>query len=117
MTFTRRRTRVKGTWINEHLPLHPGRSPVYAVDPQLTRTTMDANWPHTALEAEFRRRLADAETDRRAELAAIAARAQPVCDTWICRLPALGNLAPHRAPRAAAGQQSGATGPAAQQPG
>lgn len=39
VTFTRRRTRVKGTWVNEHLPPRPGRQPVYAVDPQLTRTT------------------------------------------------------------------------------
>lgn len=39
VTFTRRRTRVKGTWINEHLPPRPGLGPVYAVDPQLTRTT------------------------------------------------------------------------------
>jgi hypothetical protein len=38
-TFTRRRTRVKGTWVNEHLPLRPGLGSVYAVDPHLTRTT------------------------------------------------------------------------------
>ncbi|MEU8762705.1 hypothetical protein [Streptomyces sp. NPDC048659] len=38
-TFTRRRTRVKGTWINEHLPPRPGPSPIYAVDPRLARTT------------------------------------------------------------------------------
>ncbi|MEU2135239.1 hypothetical protein [Streptomyces sp. NPDC018352] len=43
VTFTRRRTRVKGTWINEHLPPRPGRSPVYAVDPQLAWITTDAN--------------------------------------------------------------------------
>ncbi|WP_331752677.1 hypothetical protein OG440_40410 (plasmid) [Streptomyces sp. NBC_00637] len=42
MTFTRRRTRVKGTWVNEHLPPRPGQTPVYAVDPQLARTTTDA---------------------------------------------------------------------------
>ncbi|MFD8666561.1 hypothetical protein ACFV1U_14310 [Streptomyces microflavus] len=39
VTFTRRRTRVKGTWINEHLPPRPGQRAVYAVDPELTRTT------------------------------------------------------------------------------
>lgn len=42
VTFTRRRTRVKGTWVNEHLPPRPGRTPIYAVDPQLARTTTDA---------------------------------------------------------------------------
>ncbi|MCL3999036.1 hypothetical protein M4438_37060, partial [Streptomyces lavenduligriseus] len=41
VTFTRRRTRVRGTWINEHLPPRPGRAPVYAVDPQLARTAPD----------------------------------------------------------------------------
>ncbi|MEO3976948.1 hypothetical protein AAFN69_24175 [Streptomyces sp. CAU 1734] len=41
VTFTRRRTRVKGTWINEHLPERPDRETVYAVDPQLTRTTTE----------------------------------------------------------------------------
>ncbi|MER0477422.1 hypothetical protein ABR737_03455 [Streptomyces sp. Edi2] len=40
-TFTRRRTRVKGTWINEHLPLRPGQPAVYAVDPQLARTSTE----------------------------------------------------------------------------
>lgn len=38
VTFTRRRTRVKGTWINEHLPPRPGQRAVYAVGPELTRT-------------------------------------------------------------------------------
>ncbi|NEA20195.1 hypothetical protein [Streptomyces halstedii] len=37
-TFTRRRTWVRGTWINEHLPPRPGAAPVYALDPRLART-------------------------------------------------------------------------------
>ncbi|WP_394426343.1 hypothetical protein [Streptomyces sp. SGAir0957] len=41
VTFTRRRTRVRGTWINEHLPDRPGQRPVYAVDARLTRTPAD----------------------------------------------------------------------------
>ncbi|MFD6469641.1 hypothetical protein [Streptomyces goshikiensis] len=45
VTFTRRRTRVKGAWINEHLPPRPGPRPVYAVDPQLTRTTTNPSDP------------------------------------------------------------------------
>ncbi|MFD3422632.1 hypothetical protein [Streptomyces decoyicus] len=40
VTFTRRRTRVKRTWINEHLPA-PRPGPVYAVDPQLLRSTTE----------------------------------------------------------------------------
>ncbi|MEV7892392.1 hypothetical protein ACWD3I_24895 [Streptomyces sp. NPDC002817] len=43
VTFTRRRTRVKGTWVNEHLPPRPGQRPVYAVDPKLTRTPADSS--------------------------------------------------------------------------
>ncbi|MFG3429716.1 hypothetical protein [Streptomyces californicus] len=39
VTFTRRRTWVRGTWINEHLPPRPGAAPVYALDPRLARTT------------------------------------------------------------------------------
>ncbi len=39
VTFTRRRTWVRGTWINEHLPPRPGAAPVYALDPRLTRTS------------------------------------------------------------------------------
>ncbi|MFD7552483.1 hypothetical protein [Streptomyces sp. NPDC059816] len=37
VTFTRRRTWVRGTWVNEHLPPRPGPAPVYALDPRLTR--------------------------------------------------------------------------------
>ncbi|MFF8786688.1 hypothetical protein [Streptomyces sp. NPDC015125] len=43
VTFTRRRTRVKGIWINEHLPPRPGQAPIYAVDPQLARTTKEGS--------------------------------------------------------------------------
>jgi hypothetical protein len=42
VTFTRRRTRVRGTWVNEHLPERPGQTPVYAVDQRLTRTSGDS---------------------------------------------------------------------------
>lgn len=41
VTFARRRTRVRGTWVNEHLPDRPGQTPVYAVDPRLTRAPVD----------------------------------------------------------------------------
>ncbi|WP_411146891.1 hypothetical protein [Streptomyces sp. x-80] len=37
MTFTRRRTWVRGTWVNGHLPARPGRAPVYTLDKHLTR--------------------------------------------------------------------------------
>ncbi|MBM7167742.1 hypothetical protein JQK87_04825 [Streptomyces sp. G44] len=37
VTFTRRRTRVRGTWVNGHLPPRPGPTPVYAMDERLTR--------------------------------------------------------------------------------
>ncbi|WP_228992698.1 hypothetical protein [Streptomyces sp. DH8] len=39
VTFTRRRTWVRGTWIHEHLPPRPTAAPVYALDPRLTRTS------------------------------------------------------------------------------
>ncbi|MFI1312512.1 hypothetical protein ACH4TS_20560 [Streptomyces albidoflavus] len=41
VTFTRRRTWVRGAWINEHLPPRPGAAPVYALDPRLARTSPD----------------------------------------------------------------------------
>ncbi|MFI8932612.1 hypothetical protein ACIG3E_33740 [Streptomyces sp. NPDC053474] len=37
VTFTRRRTWVRGTWVNEHLPPRPGL-PVYALDPRIARS-------------------------------------------------------------------------------
>ncbi|WP_331746175.1 hypothetical protein OG923_34605 (plasmid) [Streptomyces halstedii] len=40
-TFIRRRTWVRGTWINEHLPPRPGAAPVYALDPRLARTPQE----------------------------------------------------------------------------
>lgn len=39
VTFTRRRTWVRGTWIHEHLPPRPTAAPVYALDPRFTRTS------------------------------------------------------------------------------
>ncbi|MEU9348964.1 hypothetical protein AB0D74_47980 [Streptomyces sp. NPDC048278] len=38
VTFTRRRTWVRGTWVNEHLPPRPSPAPVYALDHRLART-------------------------------------------------------------------------------
>ncbi|MFE3687617.1 hypothetical protein ACFXPM_30910 [Streptomyces sp. NPDC059095] len=42
VTFTRRRTWVRGTWVNEHLPPRPGSAPTYALDPRLVRSPMES---------------------------------------------------------------------------